>query len=105
MNPQLLADTQQMLVGLLSPDWGTKLLGDFLPAMREREHGITEYERQSSETLSSNIKVAVLPRQSPQDVKNALRMSLGAGGSDCAHLKQTLVNCCMAGRDSSRECF
>ena len=39
------------LVGLLAPDWRTKPAGDFLPAVRDWENEIAEYDRQMSQTL------------------------------------------------------
>ena len=52
----------------------------------------------------SHIKVAVLLRHSALAVMRVFRMSLGAGRSDYAHLRQAIWTC-MTGRDISLEGF
>ena len=89
-----------MLVGLLSPDaWQKKEGNDFMDALRDWETLVTDYERKSQEKLSSNIRIAVILRHAPADIKNALRMSLGAVAGNYDKLKLVIEEYCVSGRD------
>ena len=67
-NPQLLADTHQCLLGCSLPTGDRNFLGDVLLVVRESEK-TSRRARDSSDTLSSNIKVGLLLTHSPLDFK------------------------------------
>ena len=101
--PQAATRYTSILVGLLSPDaWNQKQGDDFMDAFREWETAVGEYERAAGEELSTNVRIAVVLRHAPADIKNALRMSMGAVKGDYEQLKHTIEEYCISGRDFDR---
>ena len=87
-----------MVMGLLAPEWALKTTTDFTELLNDWETAVGEYERQSTELISDNIRNAVILKHTPQDIKSAVRMSMGAVQRDYTRMKEVILECCASGR-------
>jgi hypothetical protein len=79
--PKLPGRHATMLAGLIAPAWSSLTVPQFRQKFLEWEVAVSRYETQSDEQLSDSLKVAVLNRHSPQDVRTALRSHISVIGT------------------------
>ena len=66
-----------MLMGIMTPNWPKDLTArGFSEKVDEWEADLDRYERQTTEMISDAIKVAVVLKNAPHEVQQALRMQL-----------------------------
>ena len=66
-----------MLMGLLHPTWGKEISAkQFMDRLDERENDVDQYELQTSEMISDAVKVAVVLKNSPVEIRAALRLQM-----------------------------
>lgn len=77
-----------MLMGIIAPSWETTRDTEFLEAIETWEVQIRRYEVQSREDVSDSMKIAVLMKHAPSNVRAALRTASSTLGSDYERAKK-----------------
>eukprot|EP00971_Amphidinium_carterae_P044042 866611-Amphidinium_carterae.2 len=91
-----------MLTGLMSPDWAGEMqkgAKDFAELFLRWESQVALYEMQRGRPLDADVKVAVVMRHAPGDVKQALRQASHVIGDDYNRLRDVLATYMQSGRD------
>ncbi len=76
-----------MLAGLIAPEWAGLRPAQFKVKFLEWEVAVARYELQSDEQLSDCLKVAVIKRHAPQDVRTGLRTHISTIGTSFPKLR------------------
>eukprot|EP00971_Amphidinium_carterae_P340730 6479190-Amphidinium_carterae.1 len=94
---------QGMLTGLMSPSWSEELSKDrskdFSTLFLAWESQVAVYELQRGRPLDPDVKVAVVMRHAPEDIKVALRQAAHVIGDDYRKLRSVLDTYVKSGRD------
>ena len=80
-----------MLAGLIALDWGQCNTGSFRERFLEWEVAVQRYESQSADKLSDSLKVAIVSRHAPAEVRAAIRTHITFIGTSYSRLR-VMVN-------------
>ena len=86
-----------MLSGLIAPDWTDCSAEVFREKFLEWEVATQRYEAHIGERMSDSLKIAVVTRHSPVEVRNVIRTHLSALGSDYKKLRDLISDFLISG--------
>lgn len=85
--PAVAGRHSSMLAGLISPVWTT---ADFREKFVEWEVALARYEQQSGEVVSQRLRIAVVSKHAPPEIRNAIRSHIRVIGDSYAQLRQVV---------------
>lgn len=88
-----------ILMALLHPSWDDVTTGDFMAELMKWELELKRHEQESGDTVSGMMKVAVITRSAPREIKQLLRQTANSIDGDYERLKRTVREYAVSGTD------
>ena len=92
MEPRIGGRHATMLAALITPSWSGNDLEKWRSAFMEWEIHIGRYEMQSREVFSDSLRIAVVSKYAPAEVRLAIRSSQRFIGDSFAKLKSVVLD-------------
>ena len=80
-----------MLAGILTPPWEALNAIQFIEKLNAWETSIYEYVNQSGEVVSDSVKISIILRWAPKEIKDLVRGQMANIGSDFSRLRHILM--------------
>ena len=91
---------QGMLSSIMHPEhWRTLKTAEFMENYTKRLGDIAAYEAQKNKVIEDDVKVAVIMKYAPEEVKMALRQAAPSIGESFRALEQVMLNFIISGRE------
>ena len=103
MEPRIGGRHATMLASLITPNWSGTDLERWRSAFMEWEISIGRYEMQSKEIVSDSLRIAVVSKYAPAEVRLAIRSSQRFIGDEYQKLKSVVLDYVIGGREFAAE--